>query len=941
MRRTSVLLSIALLFGGIAVTAYAQSTTATIRGIVKNQSGTALGGAEVSAVGIATGFVRSVTTAADGSFVLGGITPGEINLIVAAPGFDPLSQQVRILLGQNLEMELILSTTAVVAEEITVVGNQYVETETHQAATNVTPAQMESLPQNERNFLNFAALAPGIRVSNDPQRKTIAGDAQPAEQTNIFIDGVSFKNDILQGGVAGQDSSRGNPFPQNAVQEFRVITQNYSAQYDKASSAIITAVTKSGGNEFTGQVFGFYQPKDWVGETEKGFLYSTLTTNADYYRYQYGASIGGPIMKDKLHFFGSYESVDEHATATVNIPNTPFSAQFASQVGEFAKPFRSHLFFGKVSWQPAANQLVDFSTNYRTETEVRDFGGATSYESAIDQDNHVYGTTLRHQWNNNSALNFATLSWQRYVWNPTPRNSDLVGRNYEGLIRVGGASTEQDFDQRRLEFRDDYNFAPIQWRGTHALQVGGNLDFMKYRVNKSLNGNPQYNYRVDPANNLTFDQPFEAVFGFGNPLLESNNNEYGIYGQDTWTFNDRLTLNLGLRWDYESNMIDNDYVTPANIVAGLTGKVDPNYFSSGDDREPYKKAFQPRFGFTYDLSGDGRSVVFGGLGRYYDRLFLNAGLDERYRLQFPVYRVRFSPTGTAGTVRWDPRYLTLTGLQELVAQGSTNPEIFLLNNNTRPPYSNQFNIGYRRAAGPWVTSISYNGVRGYRGFTWLSATGICCSALVPGFGNVLISDNDKRYWFDGIYVTVDRPYTGSTGWGGRVAYTFGSARQNGNDLFSLDYPSASAYPEHSVPGSERHRLVATAIAGLPFGIRFSTIVSLGSGGATNISDFSEGFSLANRLSTQPFKSSVYPERSWGFAERNVDLRLEKDFNLGPARLDLIGEVFNAFNQTTFGCLENFIGPGPDGTKGSNPNLGNPNCVTNLARRFQAGVRVNF
>lgn len=503
------------------------------------------------------------------------------------------------------------------------------------------------------------------------------------------------------------------------------------------------------------------------------------------------------------------------------------------------------------------------------------------------------------------------------------------------MIRIGGASTEQDFDQRRLELRDDFNFAPMQWRGTHELQIGGNFDAMKYRVNKSLNGNPQYNFRNDPANGLTFDAPFEAIFGFGNPVLDSSNQEYGLYGQDNWTVNDKLKVSLGLRWDYESDMLDNGYVTPPAIVAGLAGKVDPDYFSSGNDREPYKAAFQPRLGFTYDLGGDGRSVIFGGAGRYYDRLFLNAGLDERYRLQFPVYRVQFTSTGTTGTVKWDPRYLTLAGLQSLVAQGSTRPEIFLLNNNTRPPYSNQFNIGYRRSMGPWLTSISYNAVRGYRGFTWLSATGLCCSALVPGFGNVLISDNNKRYWYNGVFVTVDRPYTSRDNWGARVAYTYGSATQNGNDLFSLDYPSAAAYPRHSVPGSERHRMVATAIYGLPWDIRFSTIISLGSGGATNILDFSKGFSLANRLETQPFKNSVYPERTWGLAERNVDIRLEKDINIGFARLDLIGEVFNAFNTTTYGCLANFIPPE------GNPNLGDPGCVSNLARRFQAGVRVKF
>ena len=222
-----LLFSVALAAGAFGQSS--SSTTASVHGKVTNGSGTPLPGAEVSAVGTATGFVRSVKAAADGSFNLGGITPGEVNLVVAATGFEARSTTVRLLIGQNIEVNFELSATQVVNEQITVVGNQVVEIRTAEAATNVTPHEIEALPQDDRNFLHFAALAPGIRLSTDPLRKTIAGDAQPAEQTNIFIDGVSFKNDVLQGGSVGQDSSRGNPFPQNAVQEFRVITQNYSA----------------------------------------------------------------------------------------------------------------------------------------------------------------------------------------------------------------------------------------------------------------------------------------------------------------------------------------------------------------------------------------------------------------------------------------------------------------------------------------------------------------------------------------------------------------------------------------------------------------------------------------------------------------------------------------------------------------------------------------
>jgi outer membrane receptor protein involved in Fe transport len=934
MKRTYKSCLFALLAGLLAVSAIAQSTTAIIRGKVTDDKGAAVANAEVNAIGTASGFVKTVTAGPDGSFQLGGLTPGEYNIVISATGFEPRTETLTVLVGQNLNITFEMAATASLSESITVTGEQAVDLRTSEAATNVTTQQIENLPQDDRNFLNFAALAPGIRLSTDPQRKTIASDAQPAEQTNVFIDGVSFKNDVLQGGVAGQDSSRGNPFPQNAVQEFRVITQNYSAQYEKASSAIITAVTKSGGNEIHGQAFWFYQPRQWVSDLPANFQFSTLSTNKDYTRNQPGLSIGGPIIKDKLHYFLSYERDDEDATTPVTIGNANFAGQFSQYLGTFRSPFKSDLGFGKLSWQPTENQLVNFSGNYRKEKETRDFGSQVSFESATDINNEVNGATLRHQWNNSDTLNQATLSWQNYSWNPTPRNQSLVGLNFEGVIRIGGNSSFQKFDQERTELRDDYNFTVSQWGGDHNFQVGANIDFLRYDINKSLNGNPVYLFRNDPANGITFAQPIEAQYGFGNPLLSLDNKEYGIYGQDNWVVNQRLTVNLGLRWDYESDQLDQDYRTPANIAAALAGKVDSSYFSTGNQRKPFTNAFQPRLGFSYDLKGDGRSIVFGGAGRYYDRLFLNATLDERYRLQFPVYRINFSPDGRPGTIKFEPRFLTVAGLNELIGSGKTSPEIFLLNNNTKPPYSNQWNLGFRQALGKWNGSLSYNGVRGYRGFTWLSASGLCCQALVPGFGNVIISDPEgKKYKYDGLFLTLDRPFTGR--WGMHFAWTHAKATQNGNDLFSLDYPSAAQYPEHEVPGTERDRIVANAIFALPWDVRFSTNLAFGTGGATNVLDFSQGFDLPARQRTHPFKESIRPPKTWGFADRTIDFRLEKGFPIGNTSVSVVGEIFNAFNWASYGCLNNFIPPE------GNPTFGDATCVIRLGRREQVGLKFNF
>ena len=926
MRPTFKIILFTLLIGVMALSAFGQSSSATIRGKVTNERGSALGGAEINAVSTSSGFVKTVKAAADGTYLLAGLTPGEYNLVVAATAYEARSETVTVRVGQTLDLNLVLSPTAVVNESITVVGNQLIDTKATEIGTNITPQQIEALPQFDRNFLNFAAMAPGVQMSTNPERKVISAHGLDPEQTNVFIDGVSYKNDVLLGGVVGQDSSRGNPFPQNAVQEFRVLTQNYSAQYDRASSAVITAVTKSGTNEMKGDAFLLYEPKGWIGTSPQNFQFGGKQTNKDYRRYQAGIAFGGPIAKDKMHFFASYEGVDEHAITSV-VPGTPPAGSTlnpAPFAGTFTSPFRSNLLFGKVDSQISPSMTFDVSGTYRHERDIRGFGGQTAYEAGENIRNWVYDLTGRSQWTGNNMFNIASLSWQKYGWHPTPLDSTTPGQNYFGVIRIGGRDTSQEFDQRRIELRDDFTTASFNMGGQHTLQVGGNADFMHYAVTKCQDCNPVFNFRQD----LSFTVPFEAFYGFGNPHLTSKNNEYGIYGQDNWIVNKNLNVNLGLRWDYESHMIDTDYVTPPALVTALTGKVSSDYFSTGNDRSPYKGAWQPRVGFSYDINANGRSVVFGGAGRYYDRLYLNAGLDERFRGQFPVYHFFFSPTGADfeghSTIKWDPAYLSVTGLNNLIASGSAHPDVFLLNNDTKPPYSNQMNLGYRQTLGSWVGSASYNVVRGYRGFTWVWAGGHCCLSAGGIYGPTLLSSSTKRFWDNAVYVTLDRPYTSDARWGTHVAWTHGKSTQIGNDTFSLDYPTPADFPRHIVPGTERDRIVATGIFGLPYDIRFSTIVTLGSGQATAAHDFAH-----NKL----FITTVYPKKTNGFAQRNVDARLEKSLPVaGGTSVGVVAEAFNVFNTFEGGCLE---------VNTSAPNFGQSGCVVNLARRFQLGLKVGF
>src|SRR6266571_4838828 len=249
-----------LLLGGVlamslARNASAQTSTGSIRGYVTDSSGAPIAGARVVAVNAQTSSQREATTQSNGFYAMLGLVPGEYDVTARQIGMAPQKVHVTVLVGGVYPLDFKLAASAVQLEAVTVAAASGVETHTSEVATNVTTQQVANLPLSDRNFLDLVSLAPGTTVLNNGLNntfKTFAGGALPADNVNVFIDGASFKNDLTAGGVAGQDASRGNPFPLNAIQEFRVITENYKAEYQKASSAIITATTKSGGNRWEG-----------------------------------------------------------------------------------------------------------------------------------------------------------------------------------------------------------------------------------------------------------------------------------------------------------------------------------------------------------------------------------------------------------------------------------------------------------------------------------------------------------------------------------------------------------------------------------------------------------------------------------------------------------------------------------------------------------------
>jgi carboxypeptidase family protein len=444
----------------------AQISTATVQGRVSDSTGV-LPGVTVIARETTSGFTHETVTTADGHYTLAGLRPGTYEIRVTMDQYKPQARTVEVLVGQNVTVDFLVSPNVTYTETVQVVSERLVDTRATDVSTNVTSEQIQHLPQNSRNFMNFAALAPGLRVSDNEFRKEFSAGALPSQNVNVFIDGVSYKNDVIDGGVVGQDASRGNPFPQNAVKEFQVLTQNFKAEYEKAASAIITAVTKSGTNRYAGDIFGFYQDTDLVENevmirdpASQLFVKGKASPKPEYERWQWGASIGGPVIRNKAQFFASYEENRQDRANTVlvgSVSNAPSAlvADLRTREGVFTSPFREKLLFSKGSWQPAQGHHVELTYSWRNETDIRGFGGTTSFEAAENVRNRVDSIQGKWQVAGSAFLNETYLSYQRYRWNPEPENEEMIGLNYSGLLRIGGRDTEQLIVQQRPSLRND------------------------------------------------------------------------------------------------------------------------------------------------------------------------------------------------------------------------------------------------------------------------------------------------------------------------------------------------------------------------------------------------------------------------------------------------------------------------------------------------------
>jgi outer membrane receptor protein involved in Fe transport len=931
---------ISLAFAGLLVTtllvpgiASAQNSTATLRGHITAPQGQVP--TQVVATNTATGFVNKAKVSADGNYTLVSLAPGSYNIVASGNGSNA-SQTVTVHVGQSLNLNLdttpaapaVSSANATNLQGVTVSATSLTETRTSEVAQNISQAQIANLPQNERNFLDFAQLVPGVTISHDPNSKSFSSGGQSAENVNVFIDGASQRNDILKGGLVGQDSSRGNPFSQEAIAEYRVLTQNYKAEYEQAGTAVITAITKSGSNEFHGTIYDYYQNQSMIAQDS--FDKKNHVKKPEYKRQQRGFNLGGPIFKDELLFFINYEERKDVNNENVSI----IDPRFSQYNGTYSAPFNEKSWFGKLSWQANENNNIDLSYSDRKDKEVLGFGGTTTYQGRTERNNDVSDLLLKWSSYGDNWTNDLLLDSGRYKFNPTAAEPDLIQQIYEPNIAIlGGASGLQDKSQDQTTLRDDLTFTGLSWHGDHTVKMG--VKYSSYSINLLQNNNavPAYNYQIGAAYPGGFDSPYRAVYAPLGTGAQLHDNQLGVYIQDDWDVTERLQLNLGVRWDYETNALNDNYVTPAAQIPTLDYLGLQDNISTGHERKPEKDQIQPRLGFSLDLSKDGdqSTTLFGGAGRYYSRTPFDWISQEPIHSQVPNYTFLFSPGGiTPGTIAWDPKYLTAAGLDQLLASGVAgfSQEIDTINNHTKSPYTDQFSLGVKQVMGDWTGSLTLSRVLGYRQFTWLWGNRLTTPGfnldIMPGspYGAVL-TNGYKKTQASSVLVSLSKPYTTASGWGLDVAYTYQRARQQGNDNYSLDYVNPAGYPADYV--GPKHNLVISGQVHGPWDTRFSGILTYNSG---------VPFDVFKGTATCDYNCSYFHNAEYGRKYLNLDLAISKEFRWGKSQaLQFRFDVFNVFNRDVInGYNGGFYDPNFGQATGADPNQ---------TRRFQIGARYSF
>jgi hypothetical protein len=851
-----------------AVSSRAQvNATGTLVGTVTDPTAAVVPGAIVKATNTQTGLLRESKTNDAGQYRFDLLPAGTYSVRISLKGFaDQLFGDVELSVSRTTTIDAKLSPASQ-AEVVTVeaAGAALVDVTKTDVSTPITSTQIEELPLNGRDFVNLAYLAPGARPVNsyDPTKNRVgvfAVDGSNGRNVNVTVNGIDDKDNTVGGPVM--------QLPLEAVAEFNISTQRFSAANGRSEGAAITAITRSGTNTWHGATYLF--DRNQALNANDYFSEKAGNPKSDYGRQQFGGSIGGPIRKDKDFIFFTLER-EREATSIITDPTSyselvlakPLGAQPATAI---ATPYFDWRYNGRFDHR--FNEKNSFFLSY-SDQQNNGLNDQSGSQNDLTAGNFTTNRLILASANFNSVIsptvvNSVTVGYQ--YWNNVIDSTtkyptvSFASGEYFG---TNGNVPQQSF-QKKWQFKDDLSIT----RGRHNFKVG--VDFL---AEPTLGGffeftpTPAVSFLLDPSQILADKADYPQGFASpglitnisetsGNPYFNLSTKMFGTYFQDDWKVNQRLTLNLGVRWDRDFNLVGGSAVPQSRAFLEMKAIGSPYGGAAPHDDT---KDFSPRIGLAYALTKSSRHVIRAGFGLYYGQVFENIPLFMVQQANPTVFATVLNlnsvgpgdPNADIVPTTGKPLSQFRYGVDALptppppptiLPAGSTGR---LMDPHYRNPFTEQYNAGYTFAIDNTnAIEVDYTHVLSLHesksvqlnpkspNFSGRLLDNAFKAANQPVLGSITDFASVGRSRYDGLSfvyrrrlakrLSMNTSYTLSRAlaYNGSAA-NFSQAATDPSNIFA-------AHDFGPTPVDERHRWVTSGVVELPWGIRFAPIMQLAS-----------------------------------------------------------------------------------------------------------------
>jgi hypothetical protein len=955
------LLAIALLAVLVAMPAYAQSTTGTLTGSVMDEQGLALPGANVTVTNTSTGFSRSAVADASGTYRIAGLPSGTYEVKADLAGFASHARKgIAVSVAATTTSDFKMSVAGLTEEATVVAEAPLIDVKDSGVGEIVTAAQIENLPLNGRQFGNLAALVPGVSLGfhTDPTKSTqfapqVVGGG--GRNINYLIDGGDNNDDTVGGMVQN--------FPLDSIGEFNFETLRFRADTGRANGGTLKVITKSGTNELKGSVFDYFRDKSLNSLTESERRAGV--EKGEYRKHQFGGSLGGPIVRDKTHFFLSFERVQQDTQQVVTTAAGPNNVPlFPDKDGVFDVPFRENLFVGKITHQASANNYLSVRYGYNNNSQPYGASPQAPPENWGDSLNKFHSVNA----NLNSVLGAGKINefvFQfSYFKNSIVERSNLPTETFPGGVTVGqSTNTPQRTEQHKYQFRDDFTWN----KGRHELKVGASFIYEPtLTITFSTGQQPQFSHLTDSRTSAISSISYNGSIGGSGGLSEGSipNNQYAFYIQDGWRVTDKLNLDLGVRYDlvtgFAFDQSQNTFFAQLQ-AAGAAGQLQgfKGFEDFGKEPKEDTNNIAPRLGFTYDAKADGRLVLRGGVGRYYDFAYTNANILFAVIGAQSAFGNIYSHTNSAGIRNADG---------SLYQVGQPLPANQLPSNLTKPnpshvasplikqPYTDQANLGFAKAFGNGyalevdaVYAAGHDlGLRPRLNTRTNGGTSPRRLANVPLLTTARTADfridiSEGRSHYKGVSLTLKKHWDGKLQVLG--SYTLSETTADGSlratdefgeyDVLDATDPFADRQ-ENPTRTDNRHRVTLSGVWSPGFGLTFAPVFRYKSAQPFNIITGTDDNRDGRNYDLPASAKTLNSGRGADF--KQLDLRVSKKFRLGSrAGFQVIAEGFN---------LTNAINPGGYVASMTSATFGTPTLFAGDFQRgeqrlFQLGARFEF